>query len=144
MILGFRFYFPNAVSVFDRNDSTDSLMSISIRSARTVSRQMHSPNLWESSGFVFPFGQRPCCDMVWRPTNPASVRKAKASSSTVHSLPWCSFSNWWYCFLICKALCLISARSKFFIFHLFGFMNGMSIILFGILIYGPVLDFWMG
>lgn len=75
-------------SVLDKKPSNASPISMSIRSAKTITHHMHSPSLCSNSdSSVSPAGQRPCWDMVSRPTNPASVRKASASSSTVHSFP---------------------------------------------------------
>lgn len=49
--------------------------------------QMHSPSLCSSSEAVSAlWGQRPCCDIVKRPTKPASVRKANASSNFTKNL----------------------------------------------------------
>ena len=62
--------------------------------ANTINHHMLSPILCSKpASFESPTGQHPCCAMVKRPTKPASVKNANASSSTDHSLPWCFISN---------------------------------------------------
>ena len=74
--------------------SNASSLLMPIRSASTISHQMLSPILCsKSTSFESSTGQRPCCAIVRRPTKPASVKNANASSSTDHSLKNLHFSK---------------------------------------------------
>ena len=89
-------YRSNRFSVVLKKLSSASSLSMPIRAANTISHQMLSPILCSKpASFESPTGQRPCCTMVKRPTKPASVKNANASSSTDHSLPWCFSSSEW-------------------------------------------------
>lgn len=85
-------------SVFNKKFSIAVFMSMLVLFANTISHQMLSPSLCSNSDWLLTFGQRCCCDIMFLPTNPASVKKAKASSSTDHSLPRCCTSSSWYFF----------------------------------------------
>ena len=84
----------SACSVSARNCCTHSAKSSPARSARTASHHTHSPIL-DGSLSSASDGQRPSWLIVSRPTSPASVRKARASSSDDHSEPWYSRSSAW-------------------------------------------------
>lgn len=87
--------FDNSSNRVFKKPSTASEKSIPFLSERTASHQTHSPIFagrmaWSSLGHL------PSLSIIWRPTRSASVKKARASSSVVHSFPWSCRSKAWY------------------------------------------------
>ncbi len=97
-------------SVVDKKFSIIVFLSMSDLFTKRISYQMLSPSLCSNSDWLLAFGQRCCCDIMFLRTKPASVKKAKASSSTNHSLPWCCTSGSWYFFLISSERLMLSSK----------------------------------